>query len=155
MVKNLISIFIAAIILISPNSLLFSQEKELDISKITYTAEDDAERDANNSSTTSWVLGATGMSIILSPLLGGLGTVLYAGSSGGDIRTPVAYTMKIEQEYGKNFDAVRSYTETYEKHYNQARRKKQKGAAWRGTGLGFLFNLLLINALLSDADSSY
>ena len=61
MVKKLISIFIAAIILISPNSLLFSQEKELDISKITNMAEDDAERDANNSSTSSWLVGAAGM----------------------------------------------------------------------------------------------
>ena len=155
MVKKLISIFIAAIILISPNSLLFSQEKELDISKITNMAEDDAERDANNSSTSSWLVGAAGMSIILNPLLGGLGTVLYAGSSGGYIRTPIKYTMKIEKEYGKNFDAIRLYTETYEEHYKQVRRNNQKGAAWRGIGIGFLFYLVVFNAIMSDANSSY
>ena len=95
------------------------------------------------------------MSFILNPLFGGLGTVLYAGSSGGDIRTPVQYTMKIEKEYGKNFNALRLYTETYEKHYKQVRRNNQKGAALRGTGIAFLFYLLLINAILSDANSSY
>ena len=154
-IRKSLASFLSVIIFISPISYLFSQEKEIDISKIVYTAEQDAERDAKKSSTTGWLLGATGLSLLLSPLLGGLGTVAAAYSSGGDASVPTEKIMKLEEEYGKNFDAIRLYSEAYEKKYKEVRRKKQGGAAWTGTGIGFLVNLVLIAAILNSADDEY
>ena len=40
-----------------------------------------------------------------------------AYNTGGDTDVPIAYTMDVKNKYGENYDALRIFSDSYEKEY--------------------------------------
>ena len=144
--------FLPLIVLLglSFSSLLNAQEVSVDIAELEFKAKSYAQSDAKKKSTGAWVGGSTLASLLASPLLGGGLTIIMAYNTGGDVNVPAAYTMDVKNKYGENYDALRIFSDYYEREYKSLVRKKQGGSAWMGTGIGFVINLAILSAILSE-----
>ena len=146
--KVISSILTISVIWIGIGNVAFSQEKKkVNVQYIVNMAEIQAGSDVKDKSSTGWLLGAFLASAIASPLLGGLGTVLFAYNSDGSPTVPSSALMQLQNEYPDDFNVNMTYRDAYEKHYTNLIKKKNGSAALGGTGMGFLLNLLIISSM--------
>ena len=146
--KVISSILTISVIWIGIGNVAFSQEKKkVNVQYIVNMAETQASSDVKAKSSTGWLLGSFLASVIASPLLGGLGTVIFAYSSDGSPTVPSSALMQLQNEYPDDYNVNMTYRDSYEKHYTKLIKKKNGSAAWGGTGMGFLLNLVLINSM--------
>ena len=135
--------------------VLSQQENQPNIPLIVNKAKIKAAKDAEEKSRTGWIVGSTLASLVLSPLLGGLGSVAIAYNTGGETSIPTSDMMQLQSEYGDDFNVNMIYAETYQNEYKRIIRKRNGGGAWIGTGIGFAVNMVLILAILNENESSY
>ena len=113
-----------------------------------------AAKDAEEKSRTGWIVGSTLASLVLSPLLGGLGSVAIAYNTGGETSIPTSDMMQLQSEYGDDFNVNMIYAETYQNEYKRIIRKRNGGGAWIGTGIGFAVISVVSYVFLNEMKKS-
>ena len=106
-----------------------------------------AEMDLSDYIDAGWGWGSFGLSLLLSPLLGGGGVIIAASLSGaGDV--PIHRLSLAQEEFSDNQTAFYTYQKEYEKEATKIRRVANLNQAWIGAGVALGINLVIVIAIL-------
>lgn len=129
-------LIVAALLLVSQGLFAASRADAI------VDAQTDATVDGQSYSAFMNGLGAFGLSLLISPLLGG-GISIALAYIPPQVVIP-ASRLAIAQDKYKDSDIVLVYKTQYEDSLSKAERDKNAAAAWTGTGLAFGLLLVII-----------
>ena len=108
-----------------------------------------ASQDVKNHNTAGWGWGSFGLSLLLSPLLGG-GIMIISAYDSGDEPVPAPRFAWASREFDDDSTALLIYESEYTEMANEARKKKNVSAAWTGTLSAFAVNMIIILAITAQ-----
>ena len=122
--------------------LLISFVAVYGFSDATIAARQHAEVDTAKHNTAGWGFGTFGLSILLTPLIGG-GLMIAASYASGEEEIPIDRLAWANGEYSDDSNSLFVYQTVYQTAATKIRHDANVNAAWGGAGMGTAISLVI------------